>query len=123
MVWFVLRTCAFVRECVSRYPCNTANIFSEQCHDSHCPHNIPLPWGGLISSQAVLAPPPSRTVLYVHVFCPCRPEFPMIMVGNKSDLEYERAVSEQEGMNLAQQLKVRRSVCQRRGEESEGMYV
>ena len=35
-----------------------------------------------------------------------RPEFPMIMVGNKSDLEYERAVSEQEGMNLAQQLKV-----------------
>ena len=30
----------------------------------------------------------------------------MIMVGNKSDLEYERAVSEQEGMNLAQQLKV-----------------
>lgn len=49
----------------------------------------------------------------------------MIMVGNKSDLEYERAVSEQEGMNLAQQLKVRvcRSVCQRRGEGSEGcMY-
>ena len=30
----------------------------------------------------------------------------MIMVGNKSDLEYERAVSEQEGVTLAQQLKV-----------------
>ena len=40
----------------------------------------------------------------------------MIMVGNKSDLEYERAVSEQEGMNLAQQLKVCGSVCQRKGE-------
>ena len=30
----------------------------------------------------------------------------MLLVGNKSDLEYERAVSEAEGLNLAQQLRV-----------------
>jgi GTPase SAR1 family protein len=30
----------------------------------------------------------------------------MILVGNKSDLEYERAVSETEGMNLSQQLRI-----------------
>jgi small GTP-binding protein len=35
-----------------------------------------------------------------------RSEFPMILVGNKSDLEYERAVSETEGMNLSQQLRI-----------------
>lgn len=61
----------------------------------------------------------------------------MIMVGNKSDLEYERAVSEQEGVNLAQQLKVgvwgeRRGgvymwwkgcICGGRGGEGKGVCV
>ena len=61
----------------------------------------------------MLAPPPHTVRTCV---LSARPEFPMIMVGNKSDLEYERAVSEQEGMNLAQQLKVCGSVCQRKGE-------
>ena len=55
-----------------------------------------------------------------------RPEFPMIMVGNKSDLEYERAVSEQEGVNLAQQLKVWQCGGEGRGAggtEGRGVYV
>ena len=35
-----------------------------------------------------------------------RSEFPMILVGNKSDLEYDRVVTEHEGMNLSQQLRI-----------------
>lgn len=35
-----------------------------------------------------------------------RTEFPMILVGNKSDLEYERTVSTSEGQELARQLKI-----------------
>lgn len=35
-----------------------------------------------------------------------RTEFPMILAGNKSDLEYERTVSTSEGQELARQLKI-----------------
>ncbi|KAK3708602.1 hypothetical protein QZH41_011781, partial [Actinostola sp. cb2023] len=35
-----------------------------------------------------------------------RSEFPMIIAGNKSDLEYERTVSTAEGQELARQLKI-----------------
>ncbi|KAF6722626.1 Ras-related protein R-Ras2 [Oryzias melastigma] len=35
-----------------------------------------------------------------------RDEFPMILVGNKADLELQRQVTQEEGQNLARQLKV-----------------
>jgi len=35
-----------------------------------------------------------------------RTEFPMILAGNKSDLEYERTISTSEGQELARQLKI-----------------
>jgi GTPase SAR1 family protein len=35
-----------------------------------------------------------------------REEFPMILVGNKSDLEMDRTVNSQEGSDMAKQLKV-----------------
>ncbi|KAJ8681889.1 hypothetical protein QAD02_017681 [Eretmocerus hayati] len=35
-----------------------------------------------------------------------RDEFPMLMVGNKADLEHQRAVSIEEAQNLARQLKI-----------------
>lgn len=42
----------------------------------------------------------------VFSFVISRSEFPMIIAGNKSDLEYERTVSTAEGQELARQLKV-----------------
>ena len=42
----------------------------------------------------------------------CSDEFPVILVGNKADLENERVVSYSEGENLAAQMKVcKRELC------------
>lgn len=35
-----------------------------------------------------------------------RDEFPMLMVGNKCDLDYQRAVSVEEAQNMSRQLKI-----------------
>ncbi|GAB6018586.1 Ras-protein R-Ras2 [Chamberlinius hualienensis] len=40
-----------------------------------------------------------------------RDEFPMLMVGNKADLEQQRTVSTEEGKQLAQQLKIAYKEC------------
>ena len=45
----------------------------------------------------------------VFTFNPIRPEFPMVLVANKADLEGERVVSGPDGEGLAAELKVRRN--------------
>jgi len=40
-----------------------------------------------------------------------RDEFPMLMVGNKADLDHQRVVSTEEGKQLAQQLKISHKEC------------